>query len=159
MASRSLTDLIAPCYQAAARAMRSWEDAGLTVIITCTLRTAAEQGALYAQGREPLTAVNKLRSDLGLYLLNAKENKIVTNAGPGESIHQYGLAFDVVPLIAGKPCWDKRSAVWTAVGALGEAAGLEWAGRWKTFPEYPHFQATGGLTIADLREGKRPALA
>jgi len=33
---------------------------------------------------------------------------------------------------------------------------LAWAGHWKTFKEFPHFQWTGGLKIADLQAGRRP---
>jgi hypothetical protein len=43
------------------------------------------------------------------------------------------------------------------VGMTGKACGLEWAGDWKTFKEYAHFQYTAGLSLAEIREGKRPA--
>mgnify|MGYP003338216528 CR=1 FL=1 len=33
------------------------------------------------------------------------------------------------------------------VVAIGKKFGLEWAGDWKTFKEYPHFQYRGGLTM------------
>jgi hypothetical protein len=39
----------------------------------------------------------------------------------------------------------------------GKDCGLEWAGDWKTFKEYAQFQYTGGLSRAEIREGKRPA--
>ena len=68
-------------------------------------------------------------------------------------MHNFRLAYDVVPLINGKPCWDIKNPVWLKVGELGKKNGLEWAGDWKTFKEYPHFQYTGGLTIADLQKG------
>ena len=42
------------------------------------------------------------------------------------------------------------------LGQIGKSIGLEWAGDWVTFREYPHFQATGGLTLAQLRAGKQP---
>jgi peptidoglycan L-alanyl-D-glutamate endopeptidase CwlK len=50
------------------------------------------------------------------------------------------LAVDIVPLVNGKPIWSATAPVWQKVGKLGEAAGLEWAGRWKRFREFPHFQ-------------------
>jgi peptidoglycan L-alanyl-D-glutamate endopeptidase CwlK len=41
------------------------------------------------------------------------------------------------------------------IGKIGESCGLEWAGNWKTFKEFPHFQYTGGLTIAQLQQGAK----
>jgi peptidoglycan L-alanyl-D-glutamate endopeptidase CwlK len=48
-------------------------------LIYCGRRTMEEQAALYAKGRTII-------------------GKIVTKAKPGESYHNYGLAFDWVPL-------------------------------------------------------------
>jgi peptidoglycan L-alanyl-D-glutamate endopeptidase CwlK len=48
-----------------------------------------------------------------------------------------------------------KTRVWQQVGKLGKAAGLEWAGEWKRFKESPHFQYTGGLTLAQLRSGAK----
>ena len=99
--------------------------AGLDLLVTCTLRYKAEQAILYAQGR-------------------TTPGKIVTWAKPGESWHQSGDAIDVVPMRAGKCVWGTTGAdgaMWRAVGAMGEAAGLEWAGRWPAKSrEYQHFQ-------------------
>jgi peptidoglycan L-alanyl-D-glutamate endopeptidase CwlK len=61
---------------------------------------------------------------------------------------------DIVPLVNGKPDWDGSHPVWAQIGAIGQECGLEWAGSWKTFKELAHFQYTGGLTIAELKEGK-----
>lgn len=120
---------------------------GIVVILTCTYRSGHEQDELYAQGR-------------------TKPGRVVTNAQAGESLHNFetgagkpaARAFDVLPLRHGKPVWgtsgdgidDDESddhtddlEVWQRVGAHGEAAGLEWAGRWKKFKEFPHFQMKG----------------
>jgi len=72
-------------------------------------------------------------------------------------MHNFALAFDVVPLDAGKPVWNVSNSVWQRVGIAGKACGLEWAGDWKQFREVAHFQYTGGLSLAEMREGKRPA--
>ena len=102
--------------------------AGLFVLVTCTARSAKDQAGLYAQGRTTPGAV-------------------VTWAKPGESLHETGRAFDVVPLRNGKPVWGTTGAdlaLWQQVGALGIACGLEWAGRWPAKRrEFPHFQFTG----------------
>jgi peptidoglycan L-alanyl-D-glutamate endopeptidase CwlK len=81
-----------------------------------------EQAALYAQGR-------------------TTPGRIVTNAKPGQSAHNYGLAIDIVPLVNGKPDWTGDDAVWQQVGKLGMAAGLEWLGApHSEFVEQAHFQ-------------------
>jgi peptidoglycan LD-endopeptidase CwlK len=111
---------------------------GINVLITQGLRTIAEQNELYAQGR-------------------TKPGKIVTNAKGGYSYHNFGLAFDIVIQNAeGSLCWNTGDKRWQTVGALGKSLGLEWGGEWRKFPDYPHFQLTFGLTLADLRAGKRP---
>ena len=110
---------------------------GIEVLITSTLRTEAEQAALYAQGR-------------------TKPGARVTNAKPGFSMHNFACAFDFVPIIHGKAQWDDQNS-FEKCGAIGESLGLEWAGRWLKFQEMCHFQFTGGLTLADFRSGKRLA--
>jgi peptidoglycan L-alanyl-D-glutamate endopeptidase CwlK len=62
---------------------------------------------------------------------------------------------DVVPLLHGKPVWDAKNSIWQDVGRIGKAAGLEWAGDWQRFKEYPHFQYTGGVTLAQLQRGAK----
>ena len=110
----------------------------IDIIITSTYRDAESQTALYAQGR-------------------TKPGSIVTNAKAGQSFHNWKCAFDVVPMRNGKPVWGtmgKDLELWNKVGAIGESVGLEWAGRWKRFKEFPHFQFTGGLTLSDFQAGK-----
>lgn len=134
--SRSLDDLVAPAKTCVEKFITSAKDAGIDLLITSTYRDNASQDALYAQGR-------------------TTPGKKVTNAKAGQSWHNYRCAVDVVPVVAGKPRWDVKDEVWQQVGALGKAAGLEWAGDWKKFKEYPHFQYTGGLTLAQLQSGAK----
>lgn len=135
--SRKLDDLL-PIVATKARALLSAAKRdGIELLVTSTYRDAECQDALYAQGR-------------------TTPGRRVTNAKGGQSWHQYRVAFDIVPLVAGKAIWDDRR-IWTRIGELGESVGLEWAGRWKSFPESPHFQFTGGLTMAQLKQGKQPA--
>jgi len=134
--SRSLDDLLPPVKERVEKFLNSAKDAGIDLLITSTYRDNASQNVLYAQGR-------------------TTPGKKVTNAKAGQSWHNYKCAVDVVPVVAGKPRWDVKDEVWQQVGALGKAAGLEWAGDWKKFKEYPHFQYTGGLTLAQLQSGAK----
>jgi peptidoglycan L-alanyl-D-glutamate endopeptidase CwlK len=59
-------------------------------------------------------------------------------------------------LVNGKAVWDDQT-IWKQVGEIGKSCGLEWAGDWKTFKEYPHFQYTSGLTMAQLQAGAKIA--
>jgi len=55
--------------------------------------------------------------------------------------------------VNGKAIWHDKNT-WKKIGALGKSIGLEWAGDWRRFKEYPHFQYTKGLSLADFRAGK-----
>lgn len=139
----------------------------LKIIFTTTLRSAEEQLAYYAQGRQPLVETNKLRKTAGLAPINEVENKkIITKAKTvASSFHNYGLAFDIaVTDRTGKKIdWEDSSDWngdgindWVQVGKLAEECGLEWGGNWSSMPDFPHFQDRMGLTIQDLKSGKRP---
>ncbi len=73
----------------------------------------------------------------------------VTEKGPGESFHNYGLAVDIYPAKNGGP--DFSGSGQQQLGVTGEAIGFRWGGRWKIPYDPPHFEMTGGLTIADLK--------
>lgn len=95
---------------------------GLAIKIGETLRTAAEQDALYAQGR-------------------TRPGSIVTNA-PGSSyssFHQWGTAFDFYRN-DGAGAYNESGNFFGRVGAIGTALGLEWGGNWKSIVDKPHFQ-------------------
>lgn len=141
--SRSLDALFTPVKIMALAFVHACRMEGIDILVTCTYRSGADQDGLFAKGR-------------------TAPGGIVTNARAGESLHQYGVAFDVVPMRNGKAVWGtagEDGKLWARVGELGEAAGLEWAGRWKRFREFPHFQFTDGLTLADFKAGKLPPQA
>jgi peptidoglycan L-alanyl-D-glutamate endopeptidase CwlK len=133
--SRSLDDLIPPAKERVERFLSLCKDQNIDLLVTSTYRDNESQQALYEQGR-------------------TTAGKVVTNAKAGDSWHNWRCAVDVVPMVNGKPNWDGLHPVWDQIGKLGEQAGLEWAGRWRTFKELAHFQYTGGLTLTDLKEGK-----
>jgi peptidoglycan L-alanyl-D-glutamate endopeptidase CwlK len=136
--SRSLDELLPPAKERVEHFLQLCKDNGIDLLVTSTYRDHESQTALYEQGR-------------------TTAGKVVTNAKAGDSWHNWRCAVDVVPLINGKPNWDGSDPVWIKIGELGEQAGLEWAGKWRTFKELAHFQYTGGLTLTDLKEGKQIA--
>ena len=102
------------------RQVRGWVNemvaSKITPLIYCGRRTMEEQAALYAKGR-------------------TKPCKIVTKAKPGQSYHNYGLAFDLVPLKATPKNKDLYMADWSnniayklgeKVGVSFELAAISW---------------------------------
>jgi peptidoglycan LD-endopeptidase CwlK len=107
------------------------EAAGIPCDIVQGTRSFEEQQAVYDQGR-------------------SASGPVVTNAKPGDSYHQYGLAVDVVPrAYKSLPDWNPSGPLWERIGQIGEAAGLTWGGRFST-PDKPHFQLTAA-PIAELK--------
>jgi peptidoglycan L-alanyl-D-glutamate endopeptidase CwlK len=123
--------------------------AALTGTAACrfayTLRTFAEQDALFAQGR-------------------TKPGAIVTKAKGGQSYHNYGLAIDIVLLVDKDKngtfetaSWDLKTdfdgdgkSDWQEVVGVFKRYGYEWGGDWK-FLDAPHFQKTLGKSVAELQ--------
>ena len=133
--SRSLDDLHPRVKALAEQFVSDCKKIGWDVLIYSTYRDIEAQNAIYAQGR-------------------TTKGVIVTNAKGGQSFHNYRVAFDWVPLFHGKPLWSDKDAYATCA-KVGEALGLEWAGRWSgKLKETAHFQFTGGLSLADFQAGK-----
>lgn len=129
--SRSLDHLHPDMRRLADKFLAECEAAGLDILVTCTFRSHTEQQALFEQGR-------------------TKPGRIVTNAKPGKSAHNVmlgpvpaSMALDFVPLVGGKPMWRNDHPAWQQAGEIAERVGLEWAGRWKRFREFPHVQLKG----------------
>lgn len=136
--SRKIEDLHPKVAAMCREFLERCDAADIDVLITSTYRDNESQAALFAQGR-------------------TKPGTRVTNARPGHSYHNWRVAFDVVPMRNGKPVWGtsgQDAKLWEQVGRIGEEVGLEWAGRWQSFKEFPHFQYTGGMMLADFQAGK-----
>jgi peptidoglycan L-alanyl-D-glutamate endopeptidase CwlK len=121
---------------------------GLTANVMCrfthTLRTFAEQDALFAKGR-------------------TKPGPRVTNARSGSSWHNYGMAIDIVLLVDKNNdgvfesvSWDVKAdfdkdgkADWMEIVRIFKEYGWEWGGDWR-FYDAPHFQKTLGQTIKGM---------
>lgn len=119
------------------------------------LRSFERQAELYAIGRTVDGAPcvhNKVIRPLGTCALHPR-GRVVTNAPAGMSWHQYGLAVDIVfdsdPVKPDLQATYDGDLPWMQMGKFGQDLGLEWAGAWKNFPEYPHFQLTFGMQLVE----------
>lgn len=110
--------------------VRAEKELGIKLRATATLRTWNEQDDLYAQGR-------------------TVPGKKVTNAKGGESLHNYGLAIDVVEIKDGKAIWNNPN--WNKIAELGKSIGFEWGGDWRSFKDKPHFEMRFGNSLSQLQ--------
>lgn len=155
-------ELLNPLVRESALAVLSEIDERLTsrakVRITYTLRTYKEQQDLYNLGRTVVNPDGKSKSK--------PKGNIVTNAQAWQSIHNYGLAFDIALIIDGKTAswdtvkdWDQDGVSdWIECVAVAKKHGWEWGGDWKTFKDMPHFQKDFGYSwqkLQDLRNRGR----
>lgn len=145
----------------AVRAHRMEQDVrkvtGMQIRIVEMIRTVGYQAELYAKGREQQADGSWTVSNKGA---------IVTNSRPGESIHHYGLAFDVC-FVGQDPYLEalrKRDAkefdrIWRAIGSCGQGNGLTWGYDWNGNGiadandfDRPHFQKTYDYRLQEIRE-------
>jgi peptidoglycan L-alanyl-D-glutamate endopeptidase CwlK len=107
-----------------------------------------------------------------VYRSNALQDKLfnqrpkVTKAKGGQSIHNYGLAFDIVLLYDNdsngtfeEASWsqirdfDKDSkADWMEIVNYFKSKGWQWGGDWKSFVDAPHFQMDFGFDWKVLKQ-------
>lgn len=106
---------------------------GHSIRITEGYRSLTRQDVLYSQGR-------------------TTSGRIVTNAKPGESLHNYGVAFDIC--FTGKNPYPTNEKVWKEIGQIGKELGFEWGGDWKTFRDMPHFELTLDYNVSDFKNEK-----
>lgn len=129
---KNLATLVPNAQRKAREWLRKCLEAGINVRVICGTRTYEEQAALYAKGR------------------TAPGDK-VTNARPGYSWHNFGVAWDFVVFDdRGQPLWD--SPLMERCGRIGEGLGLEWGGSWKSIKDTPHLQLKMGFTLAEARQ-------
>jgi hypothetical protein len=107
------------------------KEKGIPCRVTEGFRSIERQNELYAQGR-------------------TTKGNIVTNAKGGESFHNYGVAFDIVPLAG----YNIKSSQWAILGEIGTSLGYDWGGYWKGgFVDKPHYELTFNYTLKDFQKG------
>lgn len=143
--SESKIHTLVPKAQIAARKVLNLaKTMPFTVKIGSGTRSCAEQNSLYAQGR-------------------SEPGHIVTNAQCGQSLHNFGIAWDVDIFVNGeyydgsdkdpaRARLEEKTYTDLANAVLAKIPGIDWGGQWK-FVDNPHYQvATGGKTVTQLRE-------
>lgn len=103
---------------------------GVHPFIVQTLRTFEEQDLLYQKGR-------------------TRPGPKVTNAKPGSSFHQYGLAIDFCLEVNGKLKWEVNKD-WMIVVECFKKYNFTWGGDWRSFKDFPHVEKTFGYTWKEL---------
>ena len=121
--SRLLADLDPIAAEVCMKHVDACGKNGIEILVTSTWRDYEAQDALYAIGRTVKT-----------------DQRAITNAKAGQSWHNFKVAWDIVPLVAGKAVWDAKDPLWKTVIECGEAAGAEAGAKWMSFPDLPHFQ-------------------
>jgi len=136
------------------RRVRQWLDemiqTGIQPLIYCGFRSFEEQSALYAKGR-------------------TAPGSIVTKAKAGESYHNYGLAFDWVPVKATPKDpkmftadWDDQTAykVGEQAGITFGLAAISWEqghlqdGRYSSWRDIPGSGDSPGTIVAERNRQK-----
>jgi peptidoglycan L-alanyl-D-glutamate endopeptidase CwlK len=159
MSSRQLSDLVPKAEENANRIIALCKERGVDLLVYCTLRTLEEQAQLFRRGRTKAQIDAKLTSlrrqgytelaDIIVQVGPQPGGPIVTYAAPGESWHNFGEAFDAVPLVTGKAVWT-NGPQYRIYGEAVRSVGMNWAGDWQGFSELPH---------AQLRTGSNPLAA
>jgi len=115
----------------AARHISLCSSEGIDLLVVQAYRSLGEQAAIYAQGR-------------------TAPGKVVTNARPGFSWHNFGRAYDVAVVIEGRLLW--QGAEYSRAGKIGKSLGLVWGGDFKGVRgDLGHFEYHPGLSLAQAR--------
>ncbi|MCL2565980.1 MAG: M15 family metallopeptidase [Defluviitaleaceae bacterium] len=133
--SRNIDDLHPTVARGCREFIRRMNAAGFAHVgISSTYRDNVHQDWLFAQGR-------------------TRPGNIVTNARGGQSIHNYGLAFDFFQNIRGQE-WNNPHFFDTG-GRIWQEMGGVWGGSWVRFVDRPHCEYTGGISLSSLQSGIR----
>lgn len=111
--------------------------------VTQGLRTWNEQAALYAQGRESTDSVNARRKAVNWEPITDVQNVVVTHAAAGYSMHNFGLAVDIVPSDPNfptfRPDYNTQHPSWLAILRRALSCGLNEGAQWTGVKrDYPH---------------------
>ena len=146
---------LAAVYSEAKASFIKAHPGGLVPRLGETYRSPEVQRAYYAQGRQPLAEINRLRTLAGLPLLGTTEaGRIITKAQPGQSAHGFlpARAFDVLLLNPnGTANWNEAGYTLFAGFVRTAAAKLKVAvssgAFWPRFKDAPHTELQAWRTM------------
>jgi len=150
--SRKIEDLKPEMQILCKQHVENCKKRNVDILVYFTYRTSLEQDAIYSQGRDGHIVVNYKRKLAGLPEISEVEaSKIVSWAKSGESFHEFGLAYDAVPLLKDKKCdWNKSDPdSWTILFEEARKLGLTLGHDFKKKDD-PHFQMSG-ISKEDLK--------
>lgn len=127
-----LATLLLPAQTAARAFLSRVLAAGLRVRVISGTRSYAEQNALFRRGRY------------------GNPGPVVTNARGGQSLHNFGVAWDV-GLFDAQGRYLRDGAAYAQAAKAGWVDGVEWGGDNARFVDRPHYQLRLGLALADVR--------
>lgn len=106
--------------------IRQANEQGINILVYDTYRSIDYQNKLYDEGK--------------------------TRVKGGRSPHNFGLSFEAVPLIAGKPTWSysENKDQWDRLGKIAKEVGLVWGGDNTRFKEYPNFEFPNWRTLDEV---------
>jgi len=130
--SRDINELHPALQRGAHELISRMSALGFPVGISSTYRSIEYQNHLFEQGR-------------------SRPGQIVTNARGGQSMHNFRVAFDIFQNIRGQEFSNER--FFDTAGHIWQEMGGVWGGSWRSFPDRPHFEYTGNLTLLDLQRG------
>ncbi len=147
---KQIATLLLPVSDVARQLVRKAADLGIKIIVTSGTRSYAEQARIYEQPRDGKDNDGDGRVD--------EADEKVSNAPPGYSNHNFGIAFDVTIFSGKTPIWE--SPAYDRVGEIGKSLGLTWGG---DFDDKPHFclrpKWAKGMTESQLITGLRKRAA
>lgn len=148
--------------------VKACEAVGIFLRVTAGFRSYAHQDEIYAKGRTIPNDSGKL------------PGRTVTQARGGQSVHNFGLAFDVVEVwhketsmphykepikrrgsptgkfksLKAQTGWDSKypEARWQMIGKIGEKLGFTWGFHFSKPKDRPHFQSKFGKSTKQLRK-------
>ena len=134
--------------------LQTCQTQGIMMVPFFTLRSPAEQARLWRQSRalkQISEAIQKLRADGAPFLASVLEGvgpqngPHVTNALPGASWHQWGLALDCFWSVDGTAEWSATRKIdgkngYQEYANLAKAQGLDAGGHWRSLKDWPHVQ-------------------
>ncbi|MGO4220567.1 M15 family metallopeptidase [Lysobacter sp. TAF61] len=127
-----LAGLLLPAQRLARTSLARMLDAGSRPRLLSGTRGYAEQNALFRRGRY------------------GNPGPVVTNARGGQSMHNFGTAWDI-GLFDAQGRYLQAVTAYDEAARVGLVAGLEWGGDSTRFVDRPHYQLRLGWPVAEVR--------